>query len=144
MSPSRMALFMAMVALVSGCDSDTTQTDADEAEEVQLGPYGPALGVRAPVVRSVEARTTGEVMGAFAGASTSRAAGATVWAKSRNSGGSESGSSRTLRRKLSSDDGCREATTNVLASVAGGPGSSMAYTVGKTSFSVAVSAWTRS
>jgi len=59
---------MGLAVLLSGCDSDKTQPAGDEAQQVELGPYGPALGVRAPVVRSVEAKTTGEVTGTFAGA----------------------------------------------------------------------------
>lgn len=68
MKQMRMFLVLAAVlALLGGCDNNKTQTPEEETEQVELGPYGPALGMRAPVVRSVKVETSGEVTGAFTG-----------------------------------------------------------------------------
>ena len=67
MKPIYVVLFLGMVALLNACDSNKTQAAEDKGQKVELGPYGPALGVRAPVVRSVEAKTMGEVTGTFIG-----------------------------------------------------------------------------
>lgn len=56
-------------ALITACGDDggTSKRANAEPEASELGPYGPALGVRAPVVRSVTVETTGAVTGRFSG-----------------------------------------------------------------------------
>ena len=63
----RIQSMLLVCALVSACGDDGVQTSEGEADNTQLGPYGPPLGVRAPVVRSVKVETKGAVTGTFSG-----------------------------------------------------------------------------
>ncbi|MCG6860024.1 MAG: hypothetical protein LJE70_01860 [Chromatiaceae bacterium] len=56
-----------LCALLSACGNNDSQTSEDTAGSAALGPYGPPLGVRARVVRSVEVKTDGAVSGTFSG-----------------------------------------------------------------------------
>ncbi len=57
-------LCVLLAACGDGGDGQPEKAGSDAAE---LGPYGPPLGVRAPVVRSVAVETNGAVTGRFAG-----------------------------------------------------------------------------
>ncbi len=60
----RMRAILALCVMVTACGNDAGQAP----ETVQLRPYGPPLGVNAPVVRSVRATTGGAITGTFTGA----------------------------------------------------------------------------
>ncbi len=53
--------------LVASCGGNDGGSSEAAPEEMKLGPYGPALGVRARVVRSVTVETSGDVSGSFSG-----------------------------------------------------------------------------
>jgi hypothetical protein len=70
MKPS-VPLFL-LCALLSACGdseapSSSGHSDGDDANEVQLGPYGPPLGARAHVVNSLKVKLSGAVNATFTG-----------------------------------------------------------------------------
>jgi len=55
-------------AVLAGCGKSNAPSGGDESEQkVELGPYGPPLGVLAPVVRTVTVQTSGAITGTFTG-----------------------------------------------------------------------------
>lgn len=64
---SRFGLLVSIIFLVVACGSEETPTAQKMPDEPALGPYGPALGAKAYVVRSVTVKTSGDVSGEFSG-----------------------------------------------------------------------------
>jgi hypothetical protein len=58
---------LVLCAVLSACSNDGEQAANEAGESVELGPYGPPLGVLAPVVRNVTVETSGAITGTFTG-----------------------------------------------------------------------------
>ena len=56
-----------LCVVLSACGNNESQTPAEQTGETALGPFGPPMGVRAHVVRSVQVQTRGEITGTFSG-----------------------------------------------------------------------------
>jgi len=64
----RTAYLLFFCVLLAACGGDEGQSSQAASDaDVKLGHYGPPLGARARVVRSVKVETTGEVNGTFSG-----------------------------------------------------------------------------
>jgi len=60
-------IFVIVALLLVACKSEETSTKQKMPDEPPLGAFGPELGVRAHVVRSVTIKTSGEISGEFSG-----------------------------------------------------------------------------
>ena len=55
-------------AMLAGCGKSEAPAGGSGSEQkVEMGPYGPAFGVLAPVVRTVTVQTSGAITGTFSG-----------------------------------------------------------------------------